>query len=265
MTDTKTTRMTSEAITATTLGTMTAVPSPTTIAWVPISRLFEHPANPNRMSNRLLNRLEDHIRRTGRYEPLVVRPHPSRQGGYQVINGHHRLAVLRRLGHRRVACVVWDVDDDETLLLLATLNRLAGRDELPRKAELIGELGRRFDMADLAAMLPDSRSALERLRAMAGLNGPVNDPDGLGGDPNRQGGDPSRQGDGAVLATGRGSAEPFLHAVVFFLTDEEKRIVDRAITEAGRWIQDTPGRRRGRVLVDWARQRTGRSRCDDSC
>ncbi len=185
------------------------------------------------MSRRLQKRLEDHIRRTSRYEPLVVRPHPSRAGFYQVLNGRHRLNVLRCLGHARAACIVWDVDDDEALMLLATLNRLVGREGLTPKAELIAALARRFDVDRLVAMLPDTRAAMERLLNLTRPQAAVRREPSFG---------------------------PHLHSLVLFLTSEEKRIVDRALHDAGRTIKDTPGRRKARVLVAWAQRTTASHR-----
>jgi len=177
------------------------------------------------MSRRLQKRLEDHIRRTGRYEPLVVRPHPSQPGVYQVLNGRHRFKVLRHIGHTRAACIVWDVDDDEALVLLATLNRLVGREDLTAKAALIAALARRFDVDRLSAMLPDTRAAMERLCNLTRPQAAVRREPSFGS---------------------------YLHSLVLFLTSEEKRIVDRALHDAGRTIKDTPGRRKARVLVAWA-------------
>ncbi len=47
-----------------------------TLRWIPLDRLEPHPENANRMPPRLLEKLKAHIARTGRYEPLVVRPLP---------------------------------------------------------------------------------------------------------------------------------------------------------------------------------------------
>jgi uncharacterized ParB-like nuclease family protein len=90
---------------------------------VAIDKLLAHPANPNKMSNANLKKLQRNIRESGRYEPLVVRP-SRRDGYYQIINGHHRIRALKRLGYDKVDVVVWDVDEKQTNLLLATLNRL---------------------------------------------------------------------------------------------------------------------------------------------
>jgi len=48
------------------------------VQWIPLNRLEAHPENANRMAPALLAKLKAHIQRTGRYEPLVVRPIPAR-------------------------------------------------------------------------------------------------------------------------------------------------------------------------------------------
>ena len=143
------------------------------VQWVAIERLIGHPLNANRMPPRLMSRLEANIRRSGRYPPLVVRSLGRSQlsadfddGALQVIDGHHRLEVLRRLGHRLVRVDCWgELTDGETELLLATLNRLEGGDDAERRAELLGALRRDAGMADerLVELLPETDDGLEAL------------------------------------------------------------------------------------------------------
>jgi ParB-like chromosome segregation protein Spo0J len=75
---------------------------------IPTELLVEHPENSNFMSAETARKLRCHIERTGRYEPLIVRPHPGEEGKFQIINGHNRLRVLRTLNYRTVNCVVWN-------------------------------------------------------------------------------------------------------------------------------------------------------------
>jgi ParB-like chromosome segregation protein Spo0J len=135
----------------------------------PIDCLISHPENSNHMTAEMLKKLRRHIERTGRYEPLTVRPHPSAEGKYEVLNGHNRLRVLRAIGHESARCVVWDVDDDQARLYLATLNRLAGSDIPERRAALLEGLLRTFDIAELSALLPDDRRQLEELERLSRL------------------------------------------------------------------------------------------------
>lgn len=130
---------------------------------IPLDRLVPHPDNPNRMSRANFNKLMHNIERTGRYEPLVVRPCPGRRSFFQIINGHHRCEALRRLGRQTADAVVWQVDDEQADILLATLNRLNGRDVLDGKLALLRRLNKQIPTRKLAKLLPQTRGQLERL------------------------------------------------------------------------------------------------------
>ncbi len=76
--------------------------------------------------------------------------------------------MLRRLGHTHADCVVWDVDDAQALLLLATLNRLEGDDDPRKRAAIVAELGSLacFDASALAQLLPEDAAGLAKLAAL---------------------------------------------------------------------------------------------------
>ena len=165
-----------------------------------IDRLLANPASPNRMPRAAFAKLKSHIERTGNYEPIVVRRHSGRPRCFEIINGAHRAEVLGQLGYTSADCVVWEVDDDEMLVLSGTLNRLGGRDDLGAKSALIRLLCERFDVRQLAARLPESRKTIERLR------------------------DVEKQPPATAAR-----AKAFLNPVVFFLTDEQKQILNDAM------------------------------------
>ena len=192
-----------------------------TLRWLPIDRLEPHPENANRMSADRLEKLKGHIVRTGRYEPIVVRPIPvrsaecgvrsKRQKGengarYQILNGHHRARVLRELGRKRARCDVWDVDDDEARMLLATLNRLEGRDDPKARARLVAHLATGRSAEDLARLLPEPPDAVERLLRLAEPPPEPAPPDSL---------------------------EPLPEALVFFLNAEQHALVSEALRAVG--------------------------------
>ena len=135
----------------------------TQIRHISLDKLVPHPGNPNRMSRANFGKLVRNIERTGRYEPLVVRPCPGRRGFFQIINGHHRCEALRQLGHEIAEAVVWNVDDEQTDILLATLNRLQGRDTLDKKLALLQRLSVTMGVRKLAKLLPQTRGQLDRL------------------------------------------------------------------------------------------------------
>ena len=135
---------------------------------IAIDKFVPHPDNPNRMSKANFAKLVANIQRTGRYEPLVVRPCPpdqvgGRQGYFQIVNGHHRWQALSQLGYKTADVVVWDIDDAQVNILLATLNRLGGADILEKKLALLKKLNDQMPIKDLAKLLPQTAKQIERL------------------------------------------------------------------------------------------------------
>src|SRR5437867_1673703 len=133
---------------------------------IPLDDLVAHPLNSNVMPDELKSKLTAHIKRTGLYPALVVRPHAEQPSKYQVLDGHHRVQVLRDLGHAEARCDVWKVDDREAKLLLATLNRLQGQDQPRKRAQLLHELLGETSAGDLAGLLPESEKQIEDVHAL---------------------------------------------------------------------------------------------------
>jgi ParB-like chromosome segregation protein Spo0J len=133
---------------------------------VPLDDLLPHPLNSNVMTPDLRAKLLAHIKKSGRYPFLVVRPHPTVQGKYQVLDGHHRVEVLRDLGHAEARCDIWEVTDREAKVLLATLNRLEGQDQPARRAQLLHDLLGEMSVDDLAGLLPEDNKQIADLHAL---------------------------------------------------------------------------------------------------
>jgi ParB/RepB/Spo0J family partition protein len=197
---------------------------------VPLDDLIAHPLNSNVMSEELREKLKAHIKRTGRTPFVVVRPHPEDPGKYQILDGHHRVAILRELGHTEARCDVWDVSDREAKLLLATLNRLEGQDQPFRRAQLIHELLGEMNIADLAGLLPESDRQLEELHAL--LEFPADEI-------------------AALLDAEAEREERVLPRVMsFVVTPEQEELIEQAVEVAS---DGTPGRdRKARGLANLA-------------
>jgi ParB-like chromosome segregation protein Spo0J len=138
---------------------------------ISLDRLQPHPSNANVMPEHRLAKLQMHIRDSGRYPPLIVRPLPGDDAGgaerYEILDGHHRAIVLRRLGWPSANCEVWpDIDDQRAGLLLLTLNRLQGTDDPHRRGALLALVRERLPAESLARLLPDDQQRIERLIAM---------------------------------------------------------------------------------------------------
>jgi ParB/RepB/Spo0J family partition protein len=173
------------------------------ICSIALERLLAHPDNPNRMSSANFVKLLSNIKRSGRYEPIVVREHGEREGFFQILNGHHRCRALAELGYSQADAIVWDVDDEQADILLATLNRLAGTDEPARKLALLQRLSNRIEPKQLARLLPQSCRQIKQLIAIKRPTGPVNV-----------------------------SAEHLARSMVFFLNDSQYQVIERALAAA---------------------------------
>ncbi|MGD0785279.1 MAG: ParB/RepB/Spo0J family partition protein [Sedimentisphaerales bacterium] len=186
-----------------------------TIIRIPLDKLLPHPENPNRMAKANFEKLKRHIKQSHNYEPLIVRKHPdpdlAGENHFQIINGHHRAAALKQLGETFADCVQWDVDDNAARLLLATLNRLGGKDELAAKASLYKNLSINFSVPELSKLLPDTKQAIERLKDITKSLPQIAD-------------------NAMDLAMPYGKA--FLNTLIFFLNDEQIKIVEAAIEKA---------------------------------
>ncbi len=170
---------------------------------ISLDKLVPHPDNPNRISRVNFAKLVRNIERTGRYEPLVVRPCPDKAGCFQIINGHHRCQALAELGYKRADTIVWDIDDEQTDTLLATLNRLGGSDELAKKLKLLKRLNKKLATSKLTKLLPQTAKQIERLTNLKRPEAPA-----------------------------KITANSFANPLVFFLNDKQQQIVENALSLA---------------------------------
>ena len=166
-----------------------------------LDKLGFHPDNPNRQSRVNFAKLVRNIERTGRYEPLIVRPCPDKAGCFQIINGHHRYHALAKLGHKSADCIVWDIDDEETDILLATLNRLGGSDELGKKLKLLKRLNKTIVSSKLAKLLPQTAKQIERLTNLKRPSAPA-----------------------------KMNAKCFANPLVFFVKDKQQERIEKALS-----------------------------------
>ena len=197
-----------------------------TIVSLPLCKLHPHPDNANRMSKPKFAKLVRHIKHTGHYEPVVVRRHPHHSGGWQILNGHHRVRALKQLNRTRADCVVFGANDEQARLYLLSLNRLCGRDNVYRKAKLIEQLCRSHSPRDLAKLLGDSKTAIEKLNALS-QNQPL-----------------------PQTAT----EKPFLLPMTFFVTEDQHALLISAFEKATRSNTSQRSQKRLDALCRIARQ-----------
>jgi len=178
---------------------------------IALDKLDFHPDNPNKMSKVNFGKLVRNIERSGRYEPLTVRPCPDKADYFQIINGHHRCHALAKLGYKTADCIVWDIDDEETDILLATLNRLGGLDELAKKLKLLERLSKRIVVGKLAKLLPQTAKQIERLTNLKMPSAPANI-----------------------------NAKCFANPLVFFVSDKQQERIEKALSLVESTVLGTP-------------------------
>jgi len=208
---------------------------------IAINKLVAHPDNPNVMSGDKFRKLVRNIQRSGLYEPIVVRPHPASQGKsaaadkFQIINGHHRVEALEKLGLKEANCVIWNVDDQQTAILLTTLNRLGGTDCAAKKIELLRKLKEKFDSAELAKLLPNTAKQIEQLTNLK-LN--------------------------AVRCPL--PVEQFAVPLVFFVTAEQNKTIAEALSKIPAQPDQTKTQQRAEAITEIASQFLRTQKCQTS-
>ncbi len=199
---------------------------------IPLDDLVAHPLNSNSLPEDLRAKLLAHIRRTGRYPHIIVRPHPEEPNRFQIIDGHHRADILRELGHREARCDVWLIDDRETKLLLATLNRLEGQDLPLRRAQLLHELLGEWSATDLGGLLPETEAEIEDLHSLLEF--------------------PAEQIADQLMAEAEEREKTLPVVIHFVVSHEQAELIDSAIERASDGVAGRDRKARG--LVNLARQ-----------
>jgi len=183
---------------------------PEKIKSIPIRKLIGHPDNPNAMSKAKFRKLLKNIEMTGLYEPITVRPHPDKKDCFQIINGHQRLRAIEKLGEKRANCIIWDVNDEQTSILLMSLNRLCGCDCPSKKIELLKKITGQISSAQLSKLIPLTAKQIDRLINL-------------------------KLPDIHIMP----HVEQFAVPLVFFVSKQQKEIIEKAISN----IETNRGRR----------------------
>jgi ParB family chromosome partitioning protein len=141
-----------------------------------IAEIRPNPYQPRRdLDPAALSELEASIRQAGLLQPVVVRPAPGGNGGFELIAGERRLRACQALGWEKIPAVKRDVDD-RTLLTLALIENLQ-RDDLSPVDEARGyeRLIAEFNLTqqDVADAVGRDRSTVANALRLLKLPAPV--------------------------------------------------------------------------------------------
>jgi hypothetical protein len=154
----------------------------THLAVVPIGMIATRPGeNPNVVSDEQFKLLVEGISSNGFLQPVTVRP--TEKGGYELIDGHHRLRAAKEIGLERIPCLVTNATDMEAMAEMLALNRLRGEMDLSKAARALQSLAAEgfpdltltgFGESEIAALLatvPSVTDGLDNVGADAGAGG----------------------------------------------------------------------------------------------
>ncbi|CCE99521.1 plasmid partitioning protein RepB [Sinorhizobium fredii] len=111
--------------------------------------------------------LAESIRDNGQQSPILVRPHPDKQGHYQTAYGHRRLKAVRRL-ELQVKAIVRPLSDDELVLAQGKENAERRNLSFIERALFAAALAARgFDRKVIGDALAVQKSELSRLLQVA--------------------------------------------------------------------------------------------------
>ncbi len=118
----------------------TARPLPQRIAVLSIDAIEPHPGNIREDLGDLAE-LARSIQQQGILQPLLVQPHPDKEGKYRLLAGHRRFDAAQLAGLTRVPAVIRDGVDDNQALELMLVENCQRRELGPmERAEALGSL-----------------------------------------------------------------------------------------------------------------------------
>lgn len=133
---------------------------------LPVSVLHKAEWNYKTEDARLSEKLRNNIKKNGQIENLIVRSLAS--GGYEVVNGNHRLDVLRELGVSEVAvCDLGEVSDAYAKRVAIETNETRFENDSQRLHDVFADLRASFDETDLLETMPFSDIEMSSLLADA--------------------------------------------------------------------------------------------------
>lgn len=107
----------------------------------PIERFHPNEWNPNRMDERTYEAEKASIRQYGFIDPITVRPHPTTEGEWEILDGEHRWKAAQDEGLPDVSYnSVGPMADERAKLITITFNETRGNPDTVVLARLLLEL-----------------------------------------------------------------------------------------------------------------------------
>lgn len=131
---------------------------------VEVARLAKAPWNYRLGDSEMQRKLVANMRRAGQVENLIVR---RVDGGFEVVNGNHRLDAIVELGWKTVTA--WDlgeVSTEEAIRLAVETNETRFKADQVKLAEAVYDIREEYGMEDLEESMPFAEGELEQYAAL---------------------------------------------------------------------------------------------------
>lgn len=146
---------------------------------VPIDKLVKADWNYKTEDDKKQEKLKENIKRNGQIENILIRELDT--GYYEVVNGNHRLSVLKELKFKKVYTYnLGKINQSQAIRIAIETNETKFETDTIELAERIKEISNEFDDLDLT--LPYTEQELENFRTLSDFNWEDFEGDGKGED-----------------------------------------------------------------------------------
>ena len=146
---------------------------------VPIDKLVKADWNYKTEDDKKQEKLKENIKRNGQIENILIRELDT--GYYEVVNGNHRLSVLKELKFKKVYTYnLGKINQSQAIRIAIETNETKFETDTIELAERIKEISNVFDDLDLT--LPYTEQELENFKTLSDFNWEDFEGDGKGED-----------------------------------------------------------------------------------
>ncbi len=163
---------------------------------IPVNKVHPNPWNPNGTTDREQEAIQESLDEFGQVLEVLVRPHPTINDAYQIIDGEHRYIEMSQDGVI-VANILYGISDIDAKRLTIVMNQTRGKPDKEKEAVLLAEI-KNIQPETFGNALPYTPDELDELIAIASKN-----PDSV----NYKNDDDNSEGDGDGDGNGEGDGD----------------------------------------------------------
>jgi ParB/RepB/Spo0J family partition protein len=108
--------------------------------------------NPNDMEAEFFEAVVSQVKADGMNQPVLVRPDPTNDGKFIVVDGEHRWRASRIAGKKRIGVVVVPIDETTAKIRTLSMNNLRGQNIQIKLARLLVDLHKTFSAQEIRSM-----------------------------------------------------------------------------------------------------------------